>query len=146
VQPGTRNAVTALGATACGLVLLLNFKTPSTDATTDANGTTDSGPAGQSAQSGSGSQTITGPAEANRWGTVQVEITVENGEITDVSLAQQPSSHRRSVEINDYAVPILEQETLTAQSARIDMVSGATDTSVGYITSLQGALDASAGA
>ena len=147
MQPRTRSAATALTATACGLALLLNFKTPSTDATagnsspgSNADNTSGTG------QSRSGTETVTGPAESNRWGNVQVEITVDNGEITDVSLVQRPGSHRRSVEINDYAVPILVQETLTAQSAQIDMVSGATDTSEGYVASLQGALDAWGGA
>jgi uncharacterized protein with FMN-binding domain len=143
MQPRTRSAATALTATACGLALLLNFKTPSTDATAgnSSPGSNADNTSGTTGVSRSGTETVTGPAESNRWGNVQVEITVDNGEITDVSLVQRPGSHRRSVEINDYAVPILVQETLTAQSAQIDMVSGATDTSEGYIASLQGALD-----
>lgn len=149
MQPRTRTAAAALTATAGGLALLLNFKTPSTGVTASTSTAANQSGSGSTAdttatpgQSGSGTETITGPVESNRWGNVQVEITVEDGKITDVSLVQVPSSHVRSVEINDYAVPILVQETLTAQSAQIDMVSGATDTSQSYIASLQGALDA----
>jgi uncharacterized protein with FMN-binding domain len=53
-----------------------------------------------------------------------------------------PNGNFRDTEINNYAVPILVQETLTAQSANIDSVSGATVTSDGYRASLQSALDA----
>ena len=52
-----------------------------------------------------------------------------------------PAGNSRDAEINDYALPILVQDTLTAQSAKIDMVSGATVTSGGYVESLQSALD-----
>jgi uncharacterized protein with FMN-binding domain len=54
---------------------------------------------------------------------------------------QQPSGNPKDTEINDRALPILVQDTLSAQSASIDMVSGATVTSTGYVQSLQAALD-----
>jgi uncharacterized protein with FMN-binding domain len=54
---------------------------------------------------------------------------------------QQPSGNPKDTEINDQALPILTQETTAAQSAHIDMVSGATVTSTGYLESLQSALD-----
>ncbi|MGD9705509.1 MAG: FMN-binding protein [Acidimicrobiia bacterium] len=85
--------------------------------------------------------TFVGETATNRWGPVQVQVTVSNGEITDVTTLQSPDSERKSVQINDYATPILRQETLTAQSADIDTVSGATYTSIGYAQSLQSALD-----
>ncbi len=94
-----------------------------------------------SSQSGSGSTTITGPSVQTQWGPVQVEITVADGQITDVSVPVYPYDNPRDVEINDYALPILVQETLDQQSADIDMISGATVTSVGYVQSLQAALD-----
>ena len=72
-----------------------------------------------------------GPGAAHRRG----------GKITDVSVLQYPNGNPRDQEINDYALPILIQETLDAQSAKIDMVSGATVTSAGYLQSLQSALD-----
>jgi uncharacterized protein with FMN-binding domain len=72
---------------------------------------------------------------------VQVEITVAGGKITKVDVVEYPQNNQRDVEINDYAVPALVQETIDAQSAKIDMVSGATVTSGGYLESLQAALD-----
>jgi len=70
-----------------------------------------------------------------------VEITVADKKITKVDVVEYPQNNPRDVEINDYAVPALVQETLDAQSAQIDMVSGATVTSGGYLESLQAALD-----
>ena len=63
------------------------------------------------------------------------------GSITDVSVLQYPNGKGRDAEINSYALPTLIQETLDQQSAQIDMVSGATVTSTGYVQSLQSALD-----
>ena len=91
--------------------------------------------------SGSTSSTVTGGVAQTQWGPVQVELTVSAGTITDVSVVQYPNDNGRYAEINDYALPILIQETLDAQSADIDMVSGATVTSYGYLDSLQSALD-----
>ena len=86
-------------------------------------------------------RTVTGDAAQTRWGPVQVKITLSGSTITAVDLVQVPAGNRRDVEINDAAVPVLTQETLSAQSADIDAVSGATVTSDGYATSLQSALD-----
>jgi uncharacterized protein with FMN-binding domain len=73
---------------------------------------------------------------------VQVKITVSNGKVTAADAVAVPSGNFRDQEINSYAVPVLNQEVLDAQSAGIDTVSGATVTSDGYIQSLQSALDA----
>jgi uncharacterized protein with FMN-binding domain len=89
----------------------------------------------------SGSTTVTGDVAQTQWGPVQVELTVSGGKVTDVSVLQYPNGNGRDVEINDVALPVLIQETLDQQSAGIDMVSGATVTSVGYVQSLQSALD-----
>jgi uncharacterized protein with FMN-binding domain len=97
---------------------------------------------GSSGGSSRGSGTATGSVAQTRWGPVQVKITVSGGKITDVRAVQVPEGNRRDREINDYAVPILRQEALAAQSARIDTVSGATVTSDGYRESLQSAIDA----
>ena len=86
-------------------------------------------------------QTVTGDVVQTRWGPVQVELTTSGGEITSVQVLQYPSGNGRDVEINNRALPILVDETLSAQTAEIDMVSGATVTSVGYLDSLQSALD-----
>jgi uncharacterized protein with FMN-binding domain len=87
-------------------------------------------------------KSYTGQIANTHWGPVQVEITVADGTITAVSVPQSPSGNPRDYEINNQALPILIQETVDAQSAKIDMVSGATLTSDGYIQSLQSALDA----
>ena len=87
------------------------------------------------------SGTVTGTAADTRYGPVQVKVTLANGKITAVDVVQVPDSSGRDQEINSQAVPELVQETMQAQSAQIDMVSGATYTSDGYVTSLQSALD-----
>jgi uncharacterized protein with FMN-binding domain len=89
----------------------------------------------------SGAKTYTGDVAQTQWGPVQVRITVTNGKITSVEPTQVPNGTFRDQEINSYAVPILNQEVVQAQSARIDAVSGATVTSDGYAQSLQSALD-----
>jgi uncharacterized protein with FMN-binding domain len=95
------------------------------------------------ASNGAGaSGTYDGGAADTRYGPVQVRITLSGGRITNVQTVQVPNESRRDVEINDAAVPELVQETLQAQSAQIDTVSGATYTSEGYIQSLQSAIDA----
>jgi len=66
---------------------------------------------------------------------------VSGGRVTKVDVLQSPSGNPRDVEINDRALPVLTSETLDAQSGEIDMVSGATVTSDGYVRSLQSALD-----
>ena len=87
------------------------------------------------------SATFTGQVSNNRWGPVQVKITIANSKITNVVALQTPDSHAKSVRINNQAVPTLKSETLTAQSAKINTVSGATYTSNSYAASLQSAID-----
>lgn len=88
------------------------------------------------------SGTFLGASAQTRYGPVQIKITYAAGRVTGVVAVQLPSGRSRDAEINNYAVPILEQETLAAQSAKINAVSGATYTSDGYVQSLQSALDA----
>jgi uncharacterized protein with FMN-binding domain len=71
-----------------------------------------------------------------------VQISVTGGKITAATALQVPQESSRDVRINSQAVPILNQETVQAQNAQIDTVSGATYTSDGYIKSLQSAIDA----
>jgi uncharacterized protein with FMN-binding domain len=104
------------------------------------SGTTGSGSTG-SGTTGAGTSTVTGDSANTRWGPVQVEITVADGTITDVSVIDYPDNNGKDQQINARALPILVQETLDAQNGDIDMVSGATVTSDGYIESLQSALD-----
>lgn len=100
-------------------------------------------PAGTVSGSSSGSgTTYTGSVVQTRWGPVQVAITVSNGRIVSASAVQVPHDNSHDAEVNGYAVPVLNAETVRAQSAQIDTVSGATVTSGGYVGSLQAALDA----
>jgi uncharacterized protein with FMN-binding domain len=85
--------------------------------------------------------TYTGSTAQTPFGPVQVEIVVSNGKITDVKALQLTNQGGRSVEISNYAAPILRQEVLSAQSAKVSSVGGATYTSHGYVNSLQSALD-----
>ena len=87
------------------------------------------------------SSTITGSTAQTRWGPVQVQIVVSGGTITDVTVPQYPDGNGKDQQINARALPVLVDETLAEQSADIDMVSGATVTSAGYVQSLQSALD-----
>jgi uncharacterized protein with FMN-binding domain len=90
---------------------------------------------------GSSTKTVTGSVSQTQWGPVQVQLTIRDGSITKVTVLQYPNGNSRDVEIADYSLPILIRETLQSQDANIDMVSGATYTSDGYIRSLQSALD-----
>ena len=105
---------------------------------TTGTGTGSGGTASGTTTSG---RTVAGPVASTRWGPVQVQITVAGGSLTGVTVLQYPSGTGKDQEINDYALPILTKETVDARSANIDMVSGATVTSEGYLQSLQGALD-----
>ena len=107
----------------------------STSSTTKSNG-------GSTGNSNSNtSSPVTGDVAQTRGGPVQVELTVKAGSVTEVRVLQYPTGNSTDEQINSYALPVLIQETLDGQSASIDMVSGATVTSVGYQQSLQSALD-----
>ena len=153
-----RRVIFAALSTIAGLVMLLSFKSRSTPTamvrSTGSTGnlnpsTTDAGPAtGASAPSTtanaagtSGTKTETGVAADTRYGPVQVRITVTDGRVTGVEAVEYPQETRRDEEINAYAIPELNQEATAARSADIDMITGATYTSDGYIASLQSALN-----
>ena len=72
--------------------------------------------------------------------TVQVQATVQGGKITDVQFLKYPTDRRTSQWINSQATPWLRTEALQAQSSRVNIISGATLTSEGFIMSLQSAL------
>lgn len=80
-----------------------------------------------------------GSTVSTNWGPIQVAITVKSKKITKVTVTD-PTHTARSVMLDDRAIPILIQETLSAQSARINAVSGATTVSQAYISSLQAAV------
>ncbi|MFG1643508.1 FMN-binding protein [Amycolatopsis sp. NPDC049252] len=148
-----RRIAITFAATVSVVVLLFSYRT-STDSTPVAVGrplgtgtqptrTTSPGPSPTPGASGGG--TFTGSAADTRYGPVQVQITVAGGKITDAQAVEYPQESGRDVRINSTAVPELNQETLQAQSAQIDTVSGATYTSEGYQQSLQSAIDAAHG-
>ena len=115
-----------------------------TDPGSTTSGTQDGTTSGTTTDGSTGSAsavTVTGSSADTRWGPVQVQVTVENGTITDVTVVDYPTENGKDRQINARAIPVLVQETLDAQSADIDMVSGATVTSEGYLESLQAALD-----
>jgi uncharacterized protein with FMN-binding domain len=114
----------------------------SSAATGSSGGTGSSAGSGSSSGAGTAGGTYSGSVAQTRWGPVRVTITVSDGKITSVAVPTYPTGNGRDEEINAYALPILRQETVTAQSAAIGTVSGATVTSDGYIESLQSALDA----
>ncbi|GAA1240909.1 uncharacterized protein with FMN-binding domain [Microbacterium phyllosphaerae] len=152
-------------ATVSGLVLLFSYRTSLEAVTpTDASAATATGGAtttstdtatgsSGSASSSSGTSsdattssgltdgTYTGASSQTRYGPVQVQITVSGGQISDVQAIDYPDSNGRDRQINETAIPRLVSETMQSQNAQIQMVSGATYTSNGYLSSLQSAID-----
>ncbi len=113
-------------------------------------GSTDTTPSNNSASSGSQSSSqssgsykdgsYTGSTENAYYGDVRVKATISGGKITDVTFLQYPDTHSTSVYINKQAMPYLQQEAIKAQSANVNIISGATYTSQAFIQSLQNAL------
>lgn len=133
-----KRAIPVLVLTAVGLVPLWRYE-PSAD-TASAPSTVESAapaPSATASSSGSSALVVEGSVVTTEKGPVQVEVTFEGDEISSVRMLQQPNHPQTTA-----AVPQLIEETLTAQSADIDTVSGATITSEGYKESLQAALDA----
>lgn len=106
-----------------------------------AAGPSASAPSSSSAGSSSQAKTYAGDAVMTRYGNVQVQITVQDGRISAVEVLQVPMQDRHDEMINSMAVPVYNQEAVSAQSAQIDVVSGATYTWQGYTQSLQSAID-----
>jgi uncharacterized protein with FMN-binding domain len=148
-----RRIVLWASSTAAALVLLFGYHTSTSGVaaveqqpigssltTTTVATSSGTGPDTGTSSESSGT-TVTGDVVQTRWGPVQVQVTTSGGQLTAVEVVRYPSGNGKDVEINSRALPILVDETLAAQSADIDMVSGATVTSVGYVDSLQSALD-----
>jgi uncharacterized protein with FMN-binding domain len=142
--------------TVVGLVGLLGYKThpvgtgaasvpPASSGSTATNGHShrhSTGPSGGT-QAGGGNthRTVQGPAVSTRYGVVQVSVVLAGKKIEQVHLLEITGVDAHSDQIHQSATPVLVKETLSAQSAKIDSVSGATYTSQGYTQSLQSALD-----
>ena len=163
-----RRAILALGSTIAGIAVLLSFKTHSTGLTgaaaaapslpggtgssASAGGAADAAGAGAAATPGTSGKakagkrrTVTGKVAETLRGPMQVELTLAGQRITKVTMLQRTNSGAESDAIDATAIPKLISETLAAQSAHIDAVSGATYTSEGYLQSLQSALDRARG-
>lgn len=107
--------------------------------TTTSTGTTTATPVAPT--TGATDGTYAGSTVNTRFGPVQVQVTISGGAITDVTALQLTNTDGRSVQISNYASPILAQEVLSSQSAQVSNVGGATYTSQAYLQSLQSALD-----
>jgi uncharacterized protein with FMN-binding domain len=153
-----KRVIAAVSLTIAGLAFLLGFKTRedapvvAADATQPAaaatDATTTSTPAGEAAATTTaapgttiGTVEVTGPTVQTLYGPVQVAVVVTNETLVDVVALQLPGGNGESNYINAYAEPLLQEMALEAQSAQIDVISGATFTSRAYAESLQAALD-----
>ena len=164
-----RRAIVALVGTAAGTLLLVGAKTGlgQTAAAGDAPALVDGkqqpsgsptatkaavppsagAPTSKAATStGLRNGTFKGAVAETDYGNVQVSIVIAGGKLTDVKVLAAPDDTTRSEQLSAQALPRLRQEALTAQSAKIDSVSGASSTSDGYRRSLQSAIDQARGA
>jgi len=152
-----RRIIVAVGTTATGLVLLFSWPTSwnrpvagggqatalggaGTTGTSQGTAATGAGSSG-SGSTAAGTATVDGAMVQTPYGNVQVRLTLTDGSVTAAEAIAYPDQGGTDVQISNYAIPILSQEAVQAQSAKINMVSGATFTSRGYIQSLQDALD-----
>lgn len=152
-----RRVILAVTGTIAGLVALLSFK--SHDPTMPVAATSGTGGASSSSSSSSssttvpgefqsgagtlttGETTITGKVANTVYGPVQIELVVKSHKIVKVAVLEQPTNTIHDIQIGEFAFPKLISETLAAQDAKVDAVSGASYTSAGYISSLQSAVD-----
>lgn len=141
---GAARVVVWAASTLSALVLLLSYPT-STGAwlpTEQVGSAAGGGSTDAATTQASTTTTVDGDVVQTRWGPVQVQVVVTDGALADVVALWLPDENPRDVQINARAEPLLRAEVLAAGSADVDVVTGATVTSVGYLTSLQSALDA----
>lgn len=139
-----RRSPLVLAGTLAGTAGVLAFHAQASPVTASATASASPTPAATATATTSGSGTsgtATGDAVDTRYGPAQVKVTVTDGKITSIEAVQLQGGDPRSVQISSSAEPVLQQEALAAQSADIDVVSGATYTSESYTQSLQSALD-----
>jgi len=132
----TKRAIGGTFLAAVALVLLLSFRTPET---AGLGGGSSPGSTVKSSYSGQ----LTGSSVQTPFGTVQVQVTLQNGQITDIQALQLPAGGHSS-QVSQFAEPQLRSEALSAQSSQVNTISGATYTSQAYLQSLQSALDQAA--
>jgi uncharacterized protein with FMN-binding domain len=152
-----RRVILAIVGTVAGLVALLSFKShvPSVPSAASADGSggisasSSSAPTvpgefpdgSQAANLPAGETAVAGRVAKTFYGPVQVQLIMRSSKIVKVAILEQPTNTLNDIQIGRAAFPVLIKETLTAQTAKIDAVSGASYTSAGYIQSLQSALD-----
>lgn len=163
-----KRAPFVIGATGVGVGLLLSFHTrpihlsgvssaatsppgtdsgggsPSTAAGGGGTSATTAGPAtggGASSTTAAATRSATGPDVQYQYGDIQLRVTEKGSSITRIQVVSEGATDPRSAQINAQAVPMLQQQAISAQSANIDGVSGATFTSMAYQQALQSALD-----
>jgi uncharacterized protein with FMN-binding domain len=159
-----RRVIFAVAGTVAGLVALLSFKSHSPTVPVAATSGTGGGSSSSSSSSTStstststvpgefpegnlagkltaGETAVTGHVANTVYGPVQIQLIVKSGKIVKVAVLQQPMNTIHDIQIGEFAFPRLISETLAAQNAKIDTVSGASYTSAGYISSLQSAVD-----
>ncbi|GGS44791.1 FMN-binding protein [Streptomyces griseoviridis] len=132
-----KRALPVLVLSVAGLIPVWRYAPPAPGTGTTAQAAPAPAPTASSAPDGTTRHTVTGPTVTTEKGPVQVQVTFDGDRITAVTLLRQPDHPQTTA-----AVPRLVEETLRAQSADVDTVSGATVTSEGYKESLQAALDA----
>ena len=124
--------------------LATNNSSPNTTSNNLSYGSAASSSSGNTSSSSGNTQykdgTYTGSIADAYYGNVQVSVTISGGKISDVKFLQYPNTHPTSVDINQQAMPYLQQEAIKAQSASVQLISGATFTSQAFIQSLQVAL------
>ena len=163
-----RRVILAVTGTIAGLAALLSFKShvptsPVAAATGSGGGTSSSSATAPSSKGGgqtevvpgafpqgsiaknlpAGETAVDGKVANTSYGPVQIQLIKRSGKIVKVAVLVQPTNTLHDVQIGEFAFPKLISETLAAQDAKIDAVSGASYTSAGYIQSLQSALDKS---
>ena len=119
-----------------------NGSTGSSGSGSSGSGSSGSGSSGTGAASNAAiSGTYKGSSVSTRFGSVQVQVTIAKGVITEITPLQLTDRDQRSVFISSRAAPVLRSEVLAAQSANVQTIGGATYTCEGYLSSLQAALD-----
>jgi hypothetical protein len=151
-----RRVILAVTGTIAGLVALLSFKAHAPTVPVASTSGTGGGSSTSSSSSSrtipgefqsvvgtltTGETTITGKVGNTVYGPVQIQLVVKSHRIVKVAVLEQPTNTIHDIQIGEFAFPKLIGETLTAQNAKIDAVSGASYTSAGYIASLQSAVD-----
>jgi uncharacterized protein with FMN-binding domain len=136
-----RRVILAVTGTIAGLVALLGFRSHVPSSAPVVSKGTAGTPSQAASPLPSGARGIDGNVANTVYGPVQVQVVVQDQKITGVNILEQPTATANDVQIGQFAFPKLISETLAAQSAHVDAVSGASYTSAGYIQSLQSALD-----